>query len=156
MKKLTLRRKTSDTQKPEQTKAAPVRREKKKAPEYYDLGKLIKYLKQNGYKVRWHKPLSKAIYPQIREVVPASIMSSRRIYEAIGHHVHSIRYLLRMKAGDSRFNIKGEREGKVSKKDEQFAQQQLMKHHGEFMAYKRRMRNKPITSNRPVRRKPNG
>lgn len=106
--------------------------------EYKDLGLMIKLLKVNAYKIRLHKPLSKSIYNQIRAAIPESVMSSRRIYDAIGHHVHSIRYLLRMKAGDSRFNIYGQREGKVSASDEKNAVMQLNKHHAKFMIYRQR------------------
>lgn len=119
--------------------------------EYKDLGLMIKLLKENSYRIRLHKPLSKSIYNQIRAAIPESVMSSRRIYDAIGHHVHSIRYLLRMKAGDSRFNIYGHREGKVSASDEKFAAMQLNKHHAKFMTYRQRkmdLTNSKITVKR--------
>ena len=110
---------------------------KTNTPEYTELGRLITYLKKSGYKVRWHKPLAKGIYDQLRSIVPDSLISSRKLYRALGHHVHSVRYLTRMKAGDNRFNIHGEREGRVTKSDEKYAKKQLVEHHSKTGVIKR-------------------
>lgn len=132
------------------------RRERVSHPAYKDLGQIIRFLKKGGFKVRWHKPLSKSIYHQIRAVLPIELMSSRKLYDAIGFHVKSVRYLMRLKAGDSRFNIKGQREGKVSSADETYARKALIEHHPRFMSWKRKTKNKIITATKPARRPPHG
>lgn len=125
-------------------------------PAYKDLGTIIRFLKRAGLKVRWHKPLAKSIYNQIRQVIPRELMSSRKIYDSLGFHVQSIRYLMRLKAGDSRFNIQGQREGKVSPKEEAHARKMLIEHHPRFMSWKRKTKNKIITASKPPRRPPHG
>lgn len=132
------------------------KRERVSHPAYKELGQIIRFLKKAGLKVRWHKPLSKSIYHQIRAVLPPELISSRKLYDAIGFHVKSVRYLMRLKAGDSRFNIHGQREGKVSAADETYALKALVEHHPRFMSWKRKTKNKIITATKPARRSPHG
>lgn len=101
--------------------------------EYLKLGQVMKRLYGLGFKVKWNKPLSKSIYREIRENVSKEEISSRDLYNAIGYHVRSINYLLKMRPGHGRFNIFGKKVDEVTPAESKNALGQLLSYHAEFM-----------------------
>lgn len=156
MNKLTLKRttstSTSETSTPKTSAGAKAPRVVPQA--YKDLGRVMAWLRQNGYKVRWFRPLSKLMYHQIKEALPENYLSARRLYEAIGWHCRSVSYLTKIKVGDSRWNIHGKREGKVSQSEAEYAQKQLYEHHGAAMRSRRKTKGKIIVNTRAGKGKP--
>lgn len=149
MSKLTLKRpvltneaKTSaqDSKKPEPSK--------KSSKKYEDFGKIIQVLRDKGYKIKLDKPLSKMIYRQIKNALPPGFMTNAEIYEAIGFHVHSPKYLLKLRTGEVRFDIKGKKDGKVTEEESKFALETLYQHHAKFMRDRRKRKANPIKAKR--------
>lgn len=123
---------------------------------YKDLGRVMAWLRQNGYKVRWFRPFSKQMYNQIKAALPEGYISSRRLYDAIGRHCRSVNYLTKLKAGDSRWNVWGKREGKVTVAEAEHAQKQLYEHHGKAMRSRRQNKGKIIVNPKAGKGKPRG
>lgn len=127
----------------------------KEKPEYKTLGLIMKYLYKAGYKVKWKQPLSKEIYNEIRAVIPHEVVSSRKLYDAIGFLVRSVRYLLKIRPGATRYDINGKKAGQVTEAESKYALKQLLEHHAEYMRDRRKRQKKMIMAKPSVRtRKP--
>jgi len=122
----------------------------KDRPEYQWLGIIMKALYKAGFKVKWKQPFSKEIYREMREALPTEVISSRKLYAAIGYHVRSVSYLLKMRPNARRYNIKGKVDGFVSEQESKFSLQQLLSYHAEYMRDRRRRQKKMVTANNVV------
>lgn len=122
----------------------------KDRPEYKSLGIIMKALYRAGYKVKWKQPLSKEIYREIREALPPEVISSRKLYDAIGYHVRSVSYLLKMRPNVPRYNIHGKKDGVVSEAESKHALQQLLAYHAEYMRDRRKRQKKMIVAKNVV------
>ena len=160
MRKTLSLNKTSDGQsKAKEQKPKPQPTDKDKQA-YNDLGTIMTYLYENGYKkVKWRKPLSKNFYNQLRDIIPLEMLSSKRLNAAIKHHVKSPRYLLQMRVGEHRYGVNGKTEGRVNKFEADYAKKELFSHHKDFMLERKRrwqQRNNPNVNYRQNRRKEMG
>ena len=122
----------------------------KDRPEYKSLGIIMKALYRAGFKVKWKQPLSKEIYREIREALPQDVISSRKLYDAIGYHVRSVSYLLKMRPNASRYNIHGKKDGVVSEAESKYALKQLLSYHADYMRDRRKRQKKMITAQKVV------
>lgn len=108
---------------------------------------VVAYCKKNKYKLRLSKPLSKKIYDQLRGVISPKAVSSRDLYNAVGFHVNSIKYLKRMYPGVERLNLWGKSDGKVTAQEAQYAKQKLAEMHPDFIRAKRKSKKQGIIVN---------
>lgn len=155
MNKLTLKRAPTTKSTDAKPEAASGPKRPRVAPQAYkDLGKVMAWLRQNGYSVRWFRPMSKQMYNQIKAALPEGYLSARRLYDALGWHCRSVNYLTKLKAGDSRWNVQGKREGKVTSDEAEFAIKQLYEHHGAAMRSRRKNKGKIIVNTRAGKGKP--
>lgn len=122
----------------------------KARPEYQTLGVIMKNLYKLGYKVKWKQPLSKEIYKEIRAALPPEVVTSRKLYDALGYHVCSVSYLLKMRPGAARYNINGKKDGLVSDTESKYALRQLLEHHAEYMRDRRKRQKKMVTASKKV------
>ena len=90
---------------------------------------VVPYVRKSGYNMSLRYPLSKTIYSQLRNIISPKVMSSRDLYNAVGFHVHSIKYLECIQPNKPRLNLFGKVEGKVTFRDYKYAQRQLALHH---------------------------
>lgn len=118
--------------------------------EYKDLGVIICYLYKAGYKVKWKQPLSKDIYREFREAIPHDVMTSRKLYDAIGFLVRSVKYLLKVRPGVARYDINGNKAGVVTEAESKHALKQLLEHHSEYMRDRRKRQKKVIKATTTV------
>lgn len=127
----------------------------KEKVEYKDLGVIICYLYKAGYKVKWKQPLSRDIYREIREVIPHDVISSRKLYDAIGFLVRSVKYLLKVRTDVARYDINGKKAGVVTEAESKYALKQLLEHHTDYMRDRRKRQKKVIPAKTQARtRKP--
>jgi sRNA-binding protein len=101
---------------------------------------IIKYLRENDYKISGYKPMSVKMYNQIRNVISPKKLSSKDLYRGIGFHVNSIAYLKIIKTGQKRWNLFGKPDGKVTQAESDFALQQMALVHPAYMRSLRKAR----------------
>lgn len=123
----------------------------KDRPEYATLGIVMKALYKLGYKTKWKQPFSKEIYREIREALPSEVVTSRKLYEAIGYHVRSVSYMLKLRPNAVRYNINGKRDGVVTEEESRFALKQLLEYHSDYMRDRRKRQKKMIPAKKAVR-----
>lgn len=119
--------------------------------EYKILGLVMKSLYKLGYKMKWKQPLSKDIYNEIRQVLPHDLVTSRHLYDALGYHVRSVSYLLKMREGVFRYDIRGKKAGVVTAEESKYSLTQLLEHHADYMRDRRKRKNKVIIATKPQR-----
>lgn len=112
---------------------------------------VVAYCKKNKYKLRLNKPLSKKIYDQLRGVISPKAVSSRELYNAVGFHVHSIKYLKRMYPGVERLNLWGKPDGTVTEQEAQHARKKLTELHPEYLRAKRKSKSRGIINNPKIK-----
>lgn len=117
---------------------------------YQNWNRVVAELRRLGFKFKVKTPLSLTIYKEIRGVISPNYISSRALYEAIGFHVKSIQYLLKLRVGATRFNVNGKKAGTVTEDESKHALKELITHHSEYMR-ERRKRTRKIIDAKPVR-----
>ena len=108
---------------------------------------VVAYCRKHGYKLKTNRPLSTDIFNQIRAVLSPKAVSSKELYNAIGFHVHSIKYLNRLRQGAPRFNLWGKQEGEVTESEVQFARKKLAEMHPAFLKSRRASKRKGVIVN---------
>jgi len=101
---------------------------------------ILKYLRQNDYKISGFKPMSVKIYRQIRNVISPKKLSSRDLYRGIGFHVNSIAYLKTLKVNKKRWNLFGKPDGVVTQIEANYALQQTALVHPKYLQSVRKSR----------------
>lgn len=153
MKKLSLNRATGNAAAQSHAETA-VETPKKSKPSddkhYKDWNRVVAELRRLGYKFKVKTPLSLSIYREIREAIAMDYISSRALYQAIGFHVKSIQYLLKIRPDAVRYDIRGKKAGKVTEEESKHALKELLTHHPDYMR-DRRKRTRKIIDAKPTR-----
>lgn len=123
---------------------------------FEDCGFIMEYLYKRGIKPKWKRPLSKGLYKELRELLATELISSKRLNNAIKHHVKSPGYLLLMRTGAQRYNLYGKPDGRVTEQESKHALGELYEHHAGLMRDRRKRRNKKITPTRKTHVKKQG
>lgn len=153
MKKLSLKRATGNEVAPSPT-ATTVETPKTTKPSddkhYKDWNRVVAELRRLGFKFKVKTPLSLSIYREIREAIAVEFISGRDLYQAIGFHVKSIQYLLKIRPNAIRYDIRGKKAGKVTEEESKHALKELLTHHPDYMR-DRRKRTRKIIDAKPTR-----
>ena len=116
---------------------------------------VVTYCRKNKYYIITNKPLSKGIYEQLRAVISPKKVSSRDLYDAIGYHVNSIKYLNRLRTGFPRFNLWGKHDGAVTQAEADHAREKMAKLHSSYLRAKRKNKKQGVIVNTKTVRKKN-
>lgn len=108
---------------------------------------VVTYCRKHKYRILTNRPLSRDIFKQIRAVVSPKTVSSRDLYNAIGFHVNSIKYLTKIRPGAPRFNMWGKNEGSVTETEAQYARAKLAELHPSYVKSRRASRKRGIVVN---------
>jgi sRNA-binding protein len=147
--KMTLGVSRSKTNTTTETKAIKPEFSKEDKDAYYWLGQVMVELYRLKFRIKWDKPLAKNFYKKVRKVLSKDFISSKNLNAAIKHHVKSPKYLLMLRPGVFRHDLKGKPTVAVTEFESKHALTELYEHHGAFMRDRRKRRNKqPITSTR--------
>lgn len=111
---------------------------------YKNWNRVVAELRRLGFKFKVKTPLSLSIYREIRAAIAMEYISSRALYEAIGFHVKSVQYLLKIRPGAVRYDIRGRKAGKVTDAESKHALQDLLTHHPDYMRDRRKRTRKII------------
>lgn len=116
---------------------------------------VVKYCRKHKYKIPTNKPLCRDIFKQLRAVISPKTVSSRELYNAVGFHVNSIKYLNRIRVGFPRFNLWGKQEGEVTETEVQYARKKLTELHPGYTRARRASRKQGVVINPKLKqRKP--
>lgn len=113
---------------------------------------VVTYCRKNKFRILTNKPLSRNIYEQIRAVISPKKVSSRELYDAIGFHVNSIKYLNRIRAGAQRFNLWGKPDGRVTESEADHARKRMVELHSMYLRSRRKNKKQGIIINQKVGR----
>tara|TARA_X000001388_G_scaffold60537_1_gene45923 strand:+ start:11318 stop:11824 length:507 start_codon:yes stop_codon:yes gene_type:complete len=108
---------------------------------------VVAYCRRNKFYILTNRPLSRNIYSQLREVISPKKVSSRELYEAIGYHVNSIKYINRLRAGAERYNMWGNPDGVVTEEEATHARKRLVELHSAYLSSRRKAKKKGVIVN---------
>jgi sRNA-binding protein len=74
------------------------------------------------------------------------------LYDAIGFHVNSIKYLNRIRTGAPRFNLWGKPDGKVTEAESNHARKRMVELHSMYLRAKRKNKKQGVIVNQKVGR----
>lgn len=120
-----------------------------KSKDPYDWMSFIRcFCSTYGYYVKWHAPLSKNIYRELRNILPKQMLTNAKIYRALRFHCKSPKYLIALIHASKRFNLSGKEVDLVSQDDKNFAWSELYKFHNDvakrLMAEHRKMKSQKL------------
>lgn len=105
------------------------------------------YCYKHRIRVPWNKVLSVGIYSELKDALPKGFITGKHLYAAIGHHVHSVAYLKRMRPGAQRYGLGYRLDGEVTKAEAQRAKDTFFSLHIKKTG-RGKAKAKPARSNR--------
>lgn len=121
-----------------------------KAHSKENLKALQAYCFENKIKVPWDKVLAVGIYQDLKSLLPQGFLTSKQLFNAIGHHVNSPAYLKRLLKGTQRYGIGYKANGQVTAKEANAAKSQFFKLHAKPKQKPQPKSAATVTTRKPV------